>query len=297
MNRSHLLIGVIVAAVVGAITLFSSMFTVNQAEQALVLQFGSLQREIREPGLYFKIPFLQSVVHYDKRVLNISVPSQEASDIDQKRIIVDIYAKYKIVDPLRFYQAVGTEEVLAERLTKLISDSLTGILAGVEMARVMSSERDDLMQRITAEVVAGTTTWGVEIIDVRMKHVDLPQVNSDAVFARMTSQRQQEAAGIRASGQRDAQALRAEADKEKVIIVADAHRQAEILRGEGDAEATRIYNDAYGRDPEFFDLYRSLQAMEIGLSGETTTYVGPPSGDFFRYFGEQPGTGQSVTGQ
>lgn len=297
MNRSHLLIGVIVAAVVGAITLFSSMFTVNQAEQALVLQFGSLQREIREPGLYFKIPFLQSVVHYDKRVLNISVPSQEASDIDQKRIIVDIYAKYKIVDPLRFYQAVGTEDVLAERLTKLISDSLTGILAGVEMARVMSSERDDLMQRITAEVVAGTTTWGVEIIDVRMKHVDLPQVNSDAVFARMTSQRQQEAAGIRASGQRDAQALRAEADKEKVIIVADAHRQAEILRGEGDAEATRIYNDAYGRDPEFFDLYRSLQAMEIGLSGETTTYVGPPSGDFFRYFGEQPGTGQSVTGQ
>jgi modulator of FtsH protease HflC len=292
MNRSHLLIGIIVAGVVAVITLFSSMFTVNQAEQALVLQFGSLQREIREPGLYFKIPFLQSVVHYDKRVLNVNVAQLEATDVDQKKIVVDMYGKYRIVDPLRFYQTVRTEANMEDQLSNLMRETLLGILAGVEMGRVMTAERADLMRQITTEVAATTQQYGIDVIDVRMKRVDLPAVNSEAVFARMSSQRKQEAAGIRASGQRDAQALRAEADKQQVIIVADAHRQAEILRGEGDAGATRIYSDAYGRDPEFFDLYRSLQAMEIGLPGETTTYVGPATGDFFRFFGEQPGTAQ-----
>ena len=297
MNRSHLFIGIVVAAVVGVITLFSSMFTVNQAEQALVLQFGSLQREIREPGLYFKIPFLQSVVHYDKRVLNVNVAQLEATDIDQKKIVVDMYGKYRIVDPLKFYQTVRTEANMEDQLSNLMRETLLGILAGVEMGRVMTAERADLMKQITTQVAATTQQYGIEVIDVRMKRVDLPQVNSEAVFARMSSQRKQEAAGIRASGQRDAQALRAEADKQQVIIVANANQQSEILRGEGDAEATRIYNDAFGRDPEFFDLYRSLQAMETGLSGETTTYVGPPSGDFFRYFGEQPGTAPSASGQ
>lgn len=297
MNRSHLFIGIVVAAAVGVITLFSSMFTVNQAEQALVLQFGSLQREIREPGLYFKIPFLQSVVHYDKRVLNVNVAQLEATDIDQKKIVVDMYGKYRIVDPLKFYQTVRTEANMEDQLSNLMRETLLGILAGVEMGRVMTAERADLMKQITTQVAATTQQYGIEVIDVRMKRVDLPQVNSEAVFARMSSQRKQEAAGIRASGQRDAQALRAEADKQQVIIVANANQQSEILRGEGDAEATRIYNDAFGRDPEFFDLYRSLQAMETGLSGETTTYVGPPSGDFFRYFGEQPGTAPSASGQ
>ncbi len=290
MNRSHLLIGIIVAGVVAVITLFSSMFTVNQAEQALVLQFGQLQREIREPGLYFKIPFLQSVVHYDKRVLNVNVAQLEATDVDQKKIVVDMYGKYRIFDPLKFYQTVRSEANMEDQLSNLMRETLLGILAGVELGRVMTAERADLMRQITTEVAATTRQYGIEVIDVRMKRVDLPQVNSEAVFARMSSQRQQEAAGIRASGQRDAQALRAEADKQQVIIVANAHRQAEILHGEGDAEATRIYNDAYGRDPDFFDLYRSLQAMEIGLSGDKTTYVGPPTGDFFRYFGEPPPT-------
>jgi membrane protease subunit HflC len=292
MNRSHLLGGIIAALIVAAITLFSSVFTVNQAEQALVLQFGQLQREIREPGLYFKIPFLQSVVHYDKRVLNINVAQQEALDIDQKKIVVDMYGKYRIVDPLRFYQSIRTEEALTSQLSNIMRESLLGILAGVEMSRVMTAERADLMRQITAEVAERTRQYGIDVIDVRMKRVDLPTENSEAVFNRMRTQRQQEAAGIRASGQRDAQALRAEADKQQVIIVANAHREAEILRGQGDAEATRIYNDAYGRDPAFFDLYRSLQAMEFGLTGDRTTYVGPPSGDFFRYFGEPPAPAQ-----
>jgi membrane protease subunit HflC len=288
VNRSHLFGGLIAAAIVAAITLFSSVFTVHQAEQALVLQFGQLQRAITEPGLYFKIPFLQSVVHYDKRVLDINVAQQEALDIDQKKIVVDMYGKYRIVDPLRFYQSIRTEEALTNQLRSLMRESLLGILASVEMSRVMTAERADLMRQITAEVAADTKQYGIDVIDVRMKRVDLPTENSEAVFNRMRTQRQQEAAGIRASGQRDAQALRAQADKQQVVIVADAHRQAEILRGEGDAEATKIYNDAYGRDPAFFDLYRSLQAMELGLTGDRTTYVGPPSGDFFRYFGEQP---------
>ncbi len=288
MNKSQLLFGVIVAGVIAVITLFSSLFTVNQVEQALVLQFGQLQREIREPGLYIKIPFLQSVVHYDKRVLNINVAQQEALDLDQKKIVVDMYGKFRIVDPLRFYQSIRTEEALTSQLSNIMRESLLGILASVEMSRVMTAERADLMRQITAEVAQRTRQYGIDVIDVRMKRVDLPTENSKAVFDRMRTQRQQEAAGIRASGQRDAQALRAEADKQQVIIVANAHREAEILRGEGDAEATRIYNDAYGRDPEFFDLYRSLQAMEIGLSGDTTTYVGPPAGDFFRFFGELP---------
>lgn len=288
MNRSHLIGGIVAALIVVLITVFSSMFTVRQTEQALVLQFGELQREIREPGLYFKIPFLQSVAIYDKRVLNINIAQLEATDIDQKKIVVDMYGKYKIIDPLRFYQTVRSEEVMANQLANLMRETLLGILAGVEMGRVMTAERADLMREITTQVAATTEQYGIEVIDVRMKRVDLPTVNSEAVFNRMRTQRQQEAAGIRASGQRDAQALRAEADKQQVIIVAEARMQAEILRGEGDAEATRIYNDAFGRDPEFFDLYRSLQAMETGLSGDTTTYVGPPAGDFFRYFGERP---------
>jgi membrane protease subunit HflC len=290
MNRSPVLIALVVLAAAAIITLLSSMFTVGQAERALVLQLGKPQRVIEDPGLYFKIPFVQSVIHYDKRVLNIDVPPQEANTADQKKIVVDVYAKYQIVDPLKFYQSVRTEDGLASQLSNLISRSLLNTLADVQMLRVLTAERADLMRKITADVEAGTQGYGINVVDVRMKRVDLPTANSEAVFDRMESQRQQEAAGIRASGQKDAQALRAEGDKQKVIIVADANRQAQILRGEGDAEATRIYNDAYGRDAGFFDLYRSLQAMEIGLSGDTTTYVGPPAGDFFRYFGDSPVT-------
>lgn len=284
MNRPAV-VGLLIALVILVIVGLSAMFTVNQREQALVVQLGEPKRLITEPGLNFKIPFIQRVFYFDKRVLNYDAPAQEAPTLDQKQVVVESYAKYRIIDALTFFQRVRDEIGARQRLGPIINSTLRQELGEIPMSLILTAQRADFMRAITAQVNRAGKEFGIEVLDVRMKRVDLPQENSEAIFRRMQTQRQQEAARIRAEGARDAQALRAEADKQQVVIVADANRQAQILRGEGDAVATRIYNEAFGQDPEFFDFYRSMEALSEGLSAETTTFVGPPDGAFFRYFG------------
>ena len=276
---------ILVVSILAIIVLLQGIFTVHQSERALVLQFGQWIRTVEDPGLNFKIPFLQNVEPISKRVLRAEASQEELLTQDQKRVVVDYFARYKIIDPLLFYQSVRTTELLEQRLKPIITSQLRRVLGGVQLARVLTKERADMMREITVAVDSEVKRFGITVLDVRMKRVDLPKENSEAIFNRMRTQRQQEAALIRAEGDRAARALRAEGQKQQVVIRANARRQAEILRGEGDAKATEIYNQAYGQDAAFFNFYRSMQALSLGLSGDTTTYVGPPSGDFFRYFG------------
>jgi len=280
---------IMVVAIVGLVVLLQAIFTVHQAERALVLQLGAPIRVVEEPGLNFKIPFIQNVEPISKRVLKAEATQEELLTQDQKRVVVDFFARYKIIDPLLFFQSVRTTDMLEQRLKPIITSQLRRVLGGVQLARILTKERAEMMREITVAVDGEVKRFGITVLDVRMKRVDLPKENSDAIFNRMRTQRQQEAALIRAEGDREARALRAEGQKQQVVIRADARRQAEILRGEGDAKATEIYNQAYGQDPAFFNFYRSMQALTLGLSGETTTYVGPPAGDFFRFFGLEQG--------
>lgn len=295
----------LIAAIVGIIVLLQSVFTVQQSERALVLRLGEPVRKVDEPGLQFKIPFVENVVTLSKRVLKVEGSQQELLTTDQKRLVVDYFARYRIVNPLLFYQSVRSEDALEQRLQPIIASQMRRVLGKVEMSRILTKERADLMHEITLAVDAEARNFGpnkegfgVEVLDVRMKRVDLPSQNSEAIFNRMKSQRQQAAALIRAEGDREALTKKAEADKQKVVIVADAQRQSQILQGEGDGKATAIYNEAYGRDAKFFDFYRSMQALATSLSGDSTTYVGPAAGDFFRYFGTfgQPPAGGASAG-
>jgi membrane protease subunit HflC len=280
---------ILVVAILGMVLLLQGIFTVHQSERALVLQLGAPIRVVNDPGLNFKIPFIQNVEPISKRVLRAEASQEELLTQDQKRIVVDYFARYKIIDPLLFYQSVKTTDMLEQRLKPIITSQLRRVLGGVQLARILTEQRAAMMREITVAVDTEVKRFGITVLDVRMKRVDLPKENSEAIFNRMRTQRQQEAALIRAEGDRAARALRAEGQKQQVVIRANARRQAEILRGEGDGKATAIYNQAYGQDPAFFNFYRSMQALSFGLSGDTTTYVGPPSGDFFRFFGLEQG--------
>ena len=285
----QLLIGIVV--IIAGLSLYSSMFTVNMREQALVIQLGEPKRVITEPGLHFKTPFIQSVEYLDKRVLDYDARSVEVPTLDQKQLIVDAFARYRIVDPLEYFKAVRNEATAHGRLGNFMEASLRETLGNVPMLNILTEERAGLMDDIGIIVNRQAKTLGINVIDVRMKRVDLPEANSQAIFGRMQTQREQEAKLIRAEGDRDAQQIRAEADKQQRIILAEAKKQAEILRGEGDAEGERIYIDAYGQDAKFFDFWRSMQALTKGLAGDTTSYIGSPDGDFFRFFGDMTGRG------
>jgi membrane protease subunit HflC len=282
MNRP--LIGVVVGVVVAAILLLSACYIVQPSEKALVLQLGNPVRVDDRAGLYFKIPFVQNVVFFDRRVLNYDAPAEEVPTVDLKQVDVSSFAVYRIVDPLLFYQTVNNEIGVQGRLGAIMSANLRQVLGNVSMAAILTQQRAQFMQEIARRVNTDTKSFGIEVIDVRIKRVDLPPANSQAIFRRMQTQREQAARQIRAEGQKDAVTLRAEADKQAVVIVANARKQGEILRGEGDGSASAIYAAAYGRDPSFFDFYRSMQAMTIALPRDTTSYVGPAEGDFFRYF-------------
>jgi modulator of FtsH protease HflC len=288
------LIGLAIAAAVAVLVALSSVYTVHQSEQALVLQFGEPQRVVNEPGLHFKVPFIQNVVVFSNRVLNFDAPAAEVPTVDQKQVVVDAFARFRITDPLRFFQTVTNETGVQARLRSIISSTLRGALGEVPLDFILTNQRGGLMQQIAEQVNVEAQTFGINVVDVRIKRLDLPEENSQAIFRRMQTQREQEARRIRAEGARDAQTIRAEADKQSVVILANARRTAEILRGEGDAQATAIYNDAYGQDPTFFDFYRSMQALSEGLPSETTTFVGPPDGDFFRFFDQVPGGFQAA---
>jgi modulator of FtsH protease HflC len=282
-------VALVIVALLAVFILAESTFTVDPSERVLVLRLGKPVRRLDDPGLHVKLPFFEDIERISKRVLSVEGSQQELLTHDQKRVVVDYFARYHIDDPLLFYQSVRSEDVLEQRLQPVIASQLRRVLGNVEMSRILTKERAELMQQITTAVDSEAKGFGIAVLDVRMKRVDLPQENSQAIFLRMQTQRQQEAARIRAEGDREKQTVQAEADKQRVVIVAEAQKQSEILRGEGDGKATAIYNDAYGRDPAFFDFYRSMQALTFGLAGDTTTYVGPATGDFFRYFGLQPG--------
>ncbi len=294
MNRNYLVIlGIALAAV--ALVAGSALFTVQEGRQALVLRFGEPVRVVSEPGLQFKFPIWENVVYFDKRVLDFDAERAEMATADQKQVEVDAFARYRIVEPLRFYQTVRDDRALNQRLSSIIGTNLRTAIAEVPLAQVLTEERARLMQRIAETVNVEAKTFGVNVIDVRIKRVDLPDENSEAIFRRMQSQREQEARKIRAEGARDALGIRADADKRVRVILAEAQKRSQILRGEGEGEATRIYNDAYTRDAQFFDFFRSLQAMGKGLQGDSTRYVGPPDGEFFRFFGNTGIGGEKST--
>lgn len=293
MRIPHLIIGVLILIV--GIAGFSSVYTVRQDEQALVLRLGEpVGGPIQTPGLKFKIPFVEEVVRFDKRVLDFDADTEEVPTLDQKQLVVNAFARYRIVDPLLFYQRVKTEFAMEQRLGNFVSASLRAVFGEVDLARLLSQERADLMKVIAQKVHQQGKPFGIQVIDVRIKRVDLPEENSQAIYRRMQTQREQEARGIRAEGDAESRRIKAEADKQRTIILANARKESEILRGEGDAEAQRIYNDAYGRDEKFFDFWVSMDALRQGLKGDTTRYIGPPDNEFFRFFGGAEGTRENT---
>ncbi len=295
MNRTAIIIGVLAA--VGLVVLSSAAFTVRETQQVLIRQFGEVQRIVGDPGLHFKIPFIQKATYFDKRVLDFDAEREEIPTLDQKQLVVDAFARYRIVDPLKFYQAVGNELGYRNQLSQILSNALRSQIGSITLSTVLTEKRADLMERIAQVTDEESRNLGVEVIDVRIKRVDLPEENSQAIFRRMETQRQQEARRIRAEGAKEAQRITADADKQKRVIVAEARREAEILRGEGDAQAQNLYNKAFTQDAVFFDFWRSMQAMQKGLAPDTTTLVGPPSSDFFRFFqSQEPAGGATVSG-
>ena len=280
-------IGIIAVVLAGAaiVMTLSAAFIVDQREQALELQFGDPKRVIQEPGLNFKIPFIQQTVRFDKRLLDFDNAPEEVIASDQKRLVVDAFARYHITDPLKFYQTVGTEMALRPRLGSVLNSTLRQVLGTVPLQQVVSEKRGALMLEIRNIVRTEASRFGIRVEDVRIKRADLPAQNSEAIYRRMQTERQQEAAELRAKGAEEAQKIRAEANRQKVVIVAEAEKDSQILRGDGEGQMNRIFAEAFGRDPEFFSFYRSMQAYEAALGTDDTTMVLSPDSDFFRYFG------------
>lgn len=288
MRANHALIGGIVV-VVALLLASASIFQVPQWQDAIVLRFGKKISVISDdPGLHWRVPLIDNVQYIDKRILNFDAPAQELLTLDQKRIVISAYVRYQIDDAWQFYQVANSETRAESQIGSVLVSALRSVIGNVAMTDILTPQRAELMQDITKSLIAAAKPYGIRIVDVRFKRVDLPTANSEAIYNRMRTQRAQEATKTRAEGQRDAREKRAEADKQKTVVLAEARKQAEITRGEGDGEAAKIYADAYSQDPKFFDFYRSLRAMETGLSGDNTTYVGAPTGDFFRYFQADP---------
>lgn len=282
MNRALLIVAVVLVG--GVICGLSSLFTVNQIQHALVLQFGQVRDRVSEPGLHLKVPFIQNVVYLDKRVLDLDTPAEEVIASDQKRLVVDAFARYRIVDPLLFFQTVRDQARASQQLNAVVSSSMRQILGGQAFATVLSGERAQLMHLIRDVVNVEAKAYGVEIIDVRIRRADLPEANSQAIFRRMQTEREREAKEVRAQGAEVAQRIRARADREKTVLIADAQRQSQVNRGEGDAEASRIFATAFGKDPQFYGFYRSMQAYRESLGSNSTTMVMSPNSQFFQYF-------------
>lgn len=290
MKKLPILFGVLFVALV---LVMSSLFIVDERQKALVLQFGQIKSVKEDPGLAFKLPFIQDVVFYDDRILSLETPEIEVTPSDDRRLLVDAFARYRISDVVRFRQAVSTGGIaLAEdRLQGILNAQVREVLGSdsVTSSTILSDDRSELMERIRDSARARALSLGVEVVDVRLKQTFLPDQNLDATFARMSAERAREAADERARGQEAAQRVRAQADRTVVELESDARRQAEITRGEADAETNRIYAEAYGADPEFFEFYRSLDAYRAGLKGENTTMVLSPDSEFFDYLKSDTG--------
>jgi membrane protease subunit HflC len=273
------------AAVVTLIIALSSLFTVHQTEQALVLQVGEPVAVVTDAGLHVKLPWpFQNVLYLDKRVLNLDLPAQEVIAQDRKRLVVDAFARWQITDPLRFYQSLTDEQVAQIRLQPILGSNVRRILGAQTFAAVLSGERAKLMTNILEGMNGETKNFGIKVVDVRIRRADLPSQNSDAIYRRMQQERVQEANAFRGQGEQISQEIRSKADRDVTVIRAEATRQAEITRGQGDAEKNRIFALAFGQDPDFFAFYRSMNAYQASLKGDNTTVILSPDSDFFRYF-------------
>ena len=285
---------VIVLAVIALIVAYGSLFTVYQTQQALVVRLGKPIWVITEPGLNYKVPLIDSVIGIDKRILDLEAPSQEVIASDQKRLVVDSFARYRVQDPLKFYQTVGSIEAVNSRLSTLLISALRRVLGEASFIQVVRDERPQLTQRMREQLDHEAAAFGIAVIDVRIRRADLPEQNSQAVYQRMQTERQREAAEFRAQGSQRSQEIRSKADRDVTVLIADATSKAEQIRGEGDAQRNRIFADAYGRDRDFFGFYRSMQAYETGLRHNDTRMLLNPDTDFFRYFVDP--SGKSIEG-
>jgi modulator of FtsH protease HflC len=274
---------------------YFAFFIVHQNEQAIVLEFGKPVKIIADPGLYWKVPVVQTVDYFDKRILDLDTTSQEVTASDQKRLIVDAFARYRIVDPLLFYQTVRDERMVRSRLGPIVESSLRRVLGGATFQDVVRDSRESLMKRIARQVNEEGKEFGLEVVDVRIKRADLPEQNSKNIFDRMRAERQRQAAEARAEGVGAANRIKADADRQVTVIKADATREAERIKGDGEAERNRIFADAFNRDPDFFAFYRSMQAYETGIKADTRMLLAPDS-DFFKYF-NSPNGGNTPGGQ
>ena len=274
-------------------TLYFSIFIVKEINQAIVLQFGDPKRILMRPGLNFKIPFIQNVVFLDKRILNLDAPPAEVIASDQKRLIVDAFARFKIVDPLKFYISVGNERVARSRLSTIINSRIRSVLGTQRLQTLLSEERTKQMSLIQDGVNTEAAKFGISIVDVRIKRADLPPANSDAIYRRMQTEREREAKEFRAKGAEMAITITSTADKEVTVILADAEKQSQILKGEGDGQRNKIFADAFGQDPEFFAFYRAMQAYETALIGGETSLILSPDSEFFKFFGNIKSNPQS----
>jgi membrane protease subunit HflC len=280
---------VIVAVVIGLMVIYSSAFIVNPKTQALVLQFGRVTATVTEPGLNFKVPLMQNVEYLPKTILDLEQGGQEVIAADQKRLIVSAFARYRIVNPVAFYQTVRTQAAGDQRLQTFMSSALRAVLADASFTNIVRDDRAKLMERIKVEMDKRARELGVEVVDVRIRRADLPDQNSRAIYARMQTERQREATEIRSKGSAESQRITAQAEGEKTITLAQATRDANIRSGEGEAQRAGIFAEAYGKDPEFFAFYRSLSAYETAFTPGTTRLVISPKSDFFRYFSDPQG--------
>ncbi|HEY4406022.1 MAG TPA: protease modulator HflC [Xanthobacteraceae bacterium] len=288
--RFNLAGGVIAAVVlVALIVLYGSVFTVYQTDQVIVVRLGQPIRVVTDPGLNFKFPVLESVISVDKRIVDLENPAQEVITSDQKRLVVDAFARYRINDALKFYQTIGAIEGANARLSTLLNSALRRVLGEASTTDVVRDKRAQLMALVRTQLENEAQSFGVAVVDVRIRRADLPEQNSQAVYQRMQTERQREAAEFRAEGSQRSQEIRARADRDVTVLIAESQSKGEQTRGEGDAERNRIYAEAYGRDPDFFTFYRSMQAYESGLRSNDTRMVLKPDSDFFRYFGDPMG--------
>ena len=277
---------IIPAILLVGVVIFQSLFIVQEISQAIVLQFGDPKKIVTKAGLNFKLPFIQNVVYLDKRILNLDNDPEEVIAADQKRLIVDAFARFKIVDPLKFYISVGNERVARSRLSTIINSRIRGVLGTQELATLLSTDRARQMQIIQSQVNAEAENFGINIVDVRIKRADLPPANSEAIYKRMQTEREREAKEFRAQVAEIAQKIRSTADKDVTVILAQANKKSEIMKGEGDGQRNKIFADAFGRDPQFFAFYRAMQAYEKALIGGETSLVLSPDSDFFKFFGK-----------
>jgi membrane protease subunit HflC len=283
------LLGLLIVLIVA----YMSLFTVQQTEQTIVLRFGEPVEVVTDPGLHFKAPW-NSVINIDKRILDLENPSQEVIAFDRRRLVVDAFARYRIKNALRFYQSVGSIQAANIQLTTLLNAALRRVLGEVTFINVVRDDREALMNRIRDQLDREADQYGIQVVDVRIRRADLPEQNSQAVYERMQTERQREAAEFRAQGGQKAQEIRSKADREATVIIADANSTAEQTRGVGDAERNRLFAEAYGRDPEFFAFYRSMSAYEAGLRSSDTRFLLRPDSEFFRFFANPSGHGPAA---